>query len=209
MAFVYPSFQTKLSGEELITAPVYERINGGVWVPHMVTLKEANNPIKVRLKGEFLPGSPYLGNSVSFKVKIAGQHGTLLDETVKMFVNFDDRRVEDTDGLEVYFSHTPLFIVNVPGDYAINVQMEGEVDFSLSKVVVTVLSNAIVPDTRFRISGIIAIAFGVILFVRCRKNGRNNKSPATETTPAQVDPPKSVEKPVKKKIRWGRNADLD
>jgi len=200
LAFVYPSFQNTTSGKELSTFMSYQR--GAPWKPNEVVLDKAGNPFQLRLTGNFLPGSPYLDRALALDVSIRGPTGSALMETINISPEAGamTRPVsKNGDGSVVLIANTSAFSISNSGTHIIKISTSGEVDFSLTSISVTVVGKAFVPDTLFRIPGIIMAVFGVILIFRSRKKKRHKS----------VSPAKPAAPPVKKKIRWGRNADLD
>lgn len=205
MAFIYPMFQTTVSNTALLKAHVYERGDGRGWISEKVELNETDNPVKLELIGMFLPGSPYIGNAVPFKVKITGLEGVVFDEMVELYPNIQS---SSSDGSVNISTYAPQFTVSRSGSYTIDVGMEEKPDFSLSSVFAIVHSSVIGPDTTFRIPAIFVMLLGLFFFFTIGKSKRKPKSVSADAQP-QTKAPKPVEKPKKKKIQWGRNADRD
>lgn len=210
MAFVYPAIKTKVHETVLATAQVYERGDERGWKNQSINLNTINNPAKLKLTANFLPGTPYLENIVRFRVKVAGPQEVVLDKTVQVHVG---KHIAPRAGFVKVFTYVPQFYIAKSGNYTINVSMDEKPDFSLSSVAVTALSIVEEPDTSMRTPGFMVFVLGLFLFIRRRKRMQKQSSQQAEITPPQTETPKPaakpVAKPVKKKIRWGRNADLD
>lgn len=203
MGFLYPSFQTKLTGEELKSFSVYQR--GQNWKPNKVELGVLNNPVKLRIVGRFLPGGAYMENAIPLNVKVSGPSGVMVDEVVKLYPKSGSKNAPKSsggDGVVLLTTHTSLFSIARAGPYSVEVSGVGKVDFSLSSVSVFVLGSATVPDTTYRVPGIALMVLGGFLVVAGRK--RKRRARKNDEQPVPVEPP-----PVKKKIRWGRNASKD
>lgn len=206
MAFVYPAMNTKISDVVLARVQVYERGEERGWKNQNIDLSTINNPATLKLTANFLPGTPYLESIVRFRIRVAGPQEIMLDKQVQIPVG---KYIAPGDGLIRIFTYVPQFYIPRSGSYTISVSMDEKPDFSLASVFVTAMESLEEPDTSMRTPGIMAFVFGLVLIFRREKRKRKQSSKPTEATPPQVEKPKSVKKPVKKKIRWGRNADLD
>lgn len=202
VAYLYPSFQTKFSGTPIHRTMVYERGRKlGAEFPVDMTVEQT--PLKLRIRGKFLPDGAYTDNVSSFKVKVYSSDEVIVDEIVKLYHSPNSER--DDDAQVNLVSHTPLFSITRPGRYTVEFLKDKEMDFNLSSLVITVLANAKVPNTSYRKPGIAAMVIGAVLFFKGRARRRKRKlAPADQSSP---DIAKQA--PKKKKIRWGRNADLD
>lgn len=199
LAYVYPSLQNSTSDMEFNDLTTYQR--GEAWKPYEVVLDKDSNPFQLRLIGRFLPGSPYLFNALSVQVSVNGPDGVVLDETIKLLPRSDAKKRADSqndDGSVVLTSDTSTFSIAKKSNYIIKISVEGEMDFSLTSMGVMVFGKAIIPTTFSRKLGMTIAFFGLILIFRSRK--KSHRKSVTETKPVP---------PVKKKIRWGRNADQD
>lgn len=210
MAFVYPAMNTKISDVVLARVQVYERGDDRGWKNQNIDLSTINNPATLKLTANFLPGTPYLESIVRFRIKVAGPKEIILDKPVQVSVG---KYIAPRDGLIRTITYVPQFYIPQSGSYTINVSMDEKPDFSLASVFVTALESLEEPDTSMRTPGIIAFVFGLVLIFRRKKNKRKLSPKPAGATPSKIEKPKPVEKPVekpeKKKIRWGRNADLD
>lgn len=202
MAYIYPSFQTKFSGTPIHRTMVYERGRKlGAEFPVDMTVE--HSPLKLRVRGKFLPDGAYTNNVSSFKVKVYSSDEVIVDEIVKLYHNPNSER--DDDAQVDLVSHTPLFSITRPGRYTVEFLKDKEMDFNLSSLVITVLANAKVPNTSYRKPGIAAMIIGAVLVFKGTRRRRKRKLASA----SQPSPDIATPTPKKKKIRWGRNADLD
>lgn len=214
IAFAYPAIKTNKSDVVLATAQVYQRSDDRSWKNQNIDLDTINNPAKLKLTANFLPGTPYLEDIVRFRFVVAGPKEIVLDKTVQVHVG---KYIAPRDGLVRVSTFVPQFYIPKSGSYTINVSMDEKPDFSLSSVFVTAFDSVEEPDTSMRTPGIMAFVFGMVLIFRRRKLERKQNSKSVETTPPQIEKTepaeklvdKPMEEPTKKKIRWGRNADPD
>lgn len=201
-AYIYPSSQTKLSGMPIHRTKVYER-GRNLGADSLVDMRVEQSPLKLRVRGKFLPDGAYTDNVSSFKVKVYSSNEVVVDEIVKLHHKSNSKR--DDDGLVDLVSHTPLFSITRPGRYTLEFLKDKEMDFNLSSLTITVLANAAVPDRSYRKYGIAAMIIGAVLvFKGARRRRKRKLAPAGQLSPDIATPT-----PKKKKIRWGRNADLD
>lgn len=210
MAFIYPAMNTKTTEVLLARANVYERGDDRSWKNQKIDLDAFSNPATLKLTANFLPGTPYLEKIVRFRIKISGPQEILLDKPVQISVG---KHIGPKDGFIRVSTYVPQFYIPQSASYTINVSMDEKPDFSLSSVFVTALERVEEPDTSMRTLGIVAFTFGlVIIFRREKRKRKQNVTPANTESP-KIETPKPTEKPeakpAKKKIRWGRNADLD
>lgn len=201
-AYLYPSFQTKFSGTPIYRTLAYER-GKNLGTDSILKMTLEQNPLKVRVRGKFLPDGAYTNNVSAFKVKIYSRDEVIVDEIVKLYHNSNSER--DDDAQVNLVSHTPLFSITQSGRYTIEFVKDKEMDFNLSSLVITVLGNAKVPNTSYRKPGIAAMVIGAVLFFKGRARRRKRKLASAD----QPSPDVATKTPKKKKIRWGRNADRD
>lgn len=204
-AYIYPSFQTKLSGTPIYRTMAYER-GRNLGTISILNMTVEQNPLKVRVKGKFLPDGAYKNDVSAFKVKIYSRDEVVVDEIVKLYHNSNSER--DDDAQVNLVSHTPLFSITQSGRYTIEFVKDKEMDFNLSSLVITVLGNAKVPNTSYRKPGIVAMIIGVILFFRGTMRRRRRKlAPSDQLSPDTST--QAPQAPKKKVIRWGRHANKD
>ena len=203
--FVWPSFVTRQSGEELGRSTVFDRSKDGsssFWRPANMRLTPRDNPMRISVEGSVIDGQRFPPTGIALLISVAAQGEIVLEGEFDL-VSVDqggNELVRRTATLV-----TPEFDVELEEIYTIAVAPIGSDDHNLSEVAVALRGSVETPDASYRTHGFAAIGVGIVLLIfsggsRRKKTNGKRKSTASAGARKKAKP----QKPRKKQRRWGR-----
>jgi len=189
LAFALPFWQLDYSGREVATGQVFDRADGGWrngWHPVEVHLEEKDNPVRIHLEGEILPGQFMQAATIPVQATVTGPTGIVLSGDFQMAIlEGNDPSSRKPKMIRLVL---PEFGVFESGFHTLDVTTTLERDISLDQVNATFLANAEVPDNQYREPGLWLAGIGLLIYL---VSGRRRKRKSAE--PEKPGP-----------SRWGR-----
>ena len=194
IGFVWPSLVTRHSGAMLGEAIVFER--GFGWRPAAFELATSDNPFRIQIVGEYLPGAQHGQTAMPLRLRLAGPDGQVLRETVRLPL---PERPSGQQTVETVIE-TAAFSIEGAGLHQLTINAGGRQDRNLAKAKVVLRGGVGTVGATYRqpAYALIGLGFVVLLF---SGYGRRlvRRRPKSET----------ATEPARPKRRWGREGSQD
>ena len=163
--FFAPSLIARNSGGEFARVTVFDRKDGGWqqgWRAEKVSLAKRNNPMRLVVEAQFLPGLKLLSSTTGLQISLAHGGKTVMEGEF-------DLSVPKLGGSEQTLRRaslvTPPFSIDADGDYIVFVRSTETNDINYARVEAVIRSKVEMPDNRIRDTGYAALALGVVLLL--------------------------------------------
>lgn len=194
LGYLYPLFQEQFTGKEFVRERVFDRTSGGWkngWRVAKVTIKESDNPVRIRFTGHILSGNYFLNNTLPLDVVLDGADGTVL--STQLQINARENQNESVTNERSVQIATTEFGVIADGEYTLRVTSPITRDVNLDWMDAIFVSQVAIRDEQFRPIGLGMMMLGLALIIFGRRRAKNRSKAAEVKQEAE-----------RKKSRWGR-----
>lgn len=194
----YPFVKQKHFGHILQPQSIYNQKNPGVWNKPEIEIYHNDNPSRFRYTAFFNYDGKRREGGIVLLVKLSNSDGVILEETVKLLPEVDEKY---KTGTHIDVVEGALFVVRYQGAYTLDISLKDETEHSLTSLSVLMYGRVAVRDTSMLTPGFIMLFIGFILSLFRKEDDDDSGIPSGTENSSKTQ--------KLRKINWGRNTDSE
>jgi hypothetical protein len=175
VALLWPSLLARHSGDVKARLTVFDRAEGGWergWKSAQVDLSPADNPVRIVVEAEFLPGSRRLQSTTGLLAVVARSGAIVGEENLELPLpgrSGSDRQPRIASAISAPFAVTQA------AAHTISIRSTAGEDMDFSRAVAVIRTGGNHSADRWRIPGFVAIAAGLLLLAIAGRKRRRRR----------------------------------